>query len=162
MTVGLPHEIFTIVLDKKASKLSNSKTFSAKYQMDVNMIFLFSFFFNSSHQDETFSFLSKFHIFNGFDFPKNVIFGQKLAVGQKMTFFYFFFFEIVTSRRNFFLFFQNFVSSTVLISKKRRFRLKYQPQAEIMTFSDFFQKSSHQDEFFLFLPKFNILKGSDI
>ena len=43
-------------------------------------------FFKLSHQDETFSFSPKFHIFNDSDLEKERVFGLKMRSGRKMTF----------------------------------------------------------------------------
>ena len=113
----------------------------------------------SSHQDKTFSFLPKFHIFEDFDLKKRV-FRLIIFCMPKNDFFRFLFcfFEIFTSRRNFFVF--------TKISCLQRFWFKknaiFGKRADKMTFFVVFFKSSHQDETFSFLPKFHIFNGLDL
>ena len=70
------------------------------------LLYFYLFFCcTSTHRDETFMFLPKFHTFNGLDFKKKRVFLLiVLSRPKKIAFLDFScFFEIVTSRRNFFV-----------------------------------------------------------
>ena len=71
--------------------------------------------------------------------------------------------EIVTSRRNFFVFIKISYLQRFGFKKKRVFLLVIfsSPKKECFWIFLIFFKSSHQDETFLFLPKFHIFNGLD-
>ena len=92
----------TVWIFKKNTCFSTNSFFLGRKK---KCIWIFLVFFKSSHQDETFLFLPKFHIFNGLDLKKTCFSANNFSRPKKRVFLDFScFFKIVTSRRNFFVF----------------------------------------------------------